>query len=239
MLCVHFSDENYPTRDLVFLGLISLVDPPKETVPGAIAMCRSAGVRVVMVTGDHPLTAAAIARQVGIITGNTREELAKIHGVPPSQISEDQVDAVVIRGSDLDKWTQADWDLALCKPEVVFARTTPSQKLQIVENLQRLGNIVAVTGDGVNECVVSLPFLFSPILLLCRLAHLSLPLCCVLPVSAAQARVTLPQRLCHARSSPDHLAHLSLSVCCGLSESGAKKGRHRRGHGHQRQRRGA
>ena len=104
-----------------------------------------------MVTGDHPLTAAAIARQVGIITGNTREELAKIHGVPPEQISEDQVDAVVVRGSDLDKWTQADWDRALTKPEVVFARTTPSQKLEIVENLQRLGNIVAVTGDGVND----------------------------------------------------------------------------------------
>ena len=135
----------------MFLGLVSLVDPPKETVPGAIAMCRSAGVRVVMVTGDHPLTAAAIARQVGIITTNTKEELAKIRNVPIAQIPEEDAEAVVVRGSDLDKFEVADWDRVLGKPEVVFARTTPSQKLLIVENLQRLGNVVAVTGDGVND----------------------------------------------------------------------------------------
>ena len=120
-------------------------------MPGAIAMCRSAGVRVVMVTGDHPLTAAAIARQVGIITTNTKEELAKIRNVPIEQVPEEDAEAVVVRGSDLDRYEVADWDRVLGKPEVVFARTTPSQKLQIVENLQRLGNVVAVTGDGVND----------------------------------------------------------------------------------------
>lgn len=144
-------EENYPTKDLVFLGLISLIDPPKDSVPGAIAMCRSAGVRVVMVTGDHPLTAAAIARQVGIITTNTKEELAKMRNLPLQDIPEEDVDAIVVKGIELDKWSQADWDRVLSKAEIVFARTTPSQKLQIVENLQRLKNIVAVTGDGVND----------------------------------------------------------------------------------------
>jgi sodium/potassium-transporting ATPase subunit alpha len=128
-----------------------LVDPPKETVPAAIATCRAAGVRVIMVTGDHPLTAAAIARQVGIITTFTREEIAAARNIDPSLVDEEEVDAVVVRGVDLESFTQKDWDRVLSKSEVVFARTTPNQKLEIVQNLQRLKHIVAVTGDGVND----------------------------------------------------------------------------------------
>jgi magnesium-transporting ATPase (P-type) len=113
---------------------------------------------VVQVTGDHPLTAAAIARQVGIITTNTSDELAKIRKVPVSAIPDEEVDAIVIKGSDIpnpksDKEPQniAWWNRVLSKSEIVFARTTPSQKLQIVENFQRLEQIVAATGDGVND----------------------------------------------------------------------------------------
>jgi sodium/potassium-transporting ATPase subunit alpha len=63
-------DENYPTTDLVFLGLSAIMDPPRDTTAGAIAECKSAGIKVFMVTGDHPTTAAAIARQIGLIGSN-------------------------------------------------------------------------------------------------------------------------------------------------------------------------
>ena len=69
--------KNFPTTGLRFLGLMALIDPPREAVPDAVAKCRTAGIRVIMVTGDHPVTAEAIARNVGIISKSTRKELAK------------------------------------------------------------------------------------------------------------------------------------------------------------------
>ncbi|MDT3708463.1 MAG: cation-transporting P-type ATPase [Thiobacillus sp.] len=113
-------------QDLVFLGLAGLQDPPRPEVRGAIEALKSAGIRVLMVTGDHPATAKAIANQVGIDSSS------------------------VARGADLD---QADNTRLseLVKRISVFARITPEHKLRVVRALQDSGEVVAVTGDGVND----------------------------------------------------------------------------------------
>ncbi|MDD3446999.1 MAG: HAD-IC family P-type ATPase, partial [Zavarzinia sp.] len=114
-------------HDLVFLGLVGFIDPPRDEVPEAIAECRSAGIGVKMITGDHSATAAAIARQLGL-----------------------GENATVATGADLD--TVADDALpAFVAPVTVFARTSPEHKLRIVRALQADGAIVAMTGDGVND----------------------------------------------------------------------------------------
>ena len=115
-------------RDLAlgFLGLIGFADPLRATVPAAIAECRSAGIRVVMITGDYPATAREIARQAGLADGR------------------------VISGEELDRLD--DGGLAGLLPEAsVFARITPAQKLRIVSALKDAGEVVAMTGDGVND----------------------------------------------------------------------------------------
>jgi len=96
--------------------------------------------------------AAAIARQVNIfLPGHfTRSELAQLKGVEPEQVDEDEIDAVVVTGPEIDHFTEADWARVLSKDDIVFARTTPQQKLTIVEHLQAMGHVVAATGDGVN-----------------------------------------------------------------------------------------
>lgn len=140
--------------DFVFCGLLSLIDPPRDAVPPAVESCRRAGVGVTMVTGDHPLTAEAIARKCNIITLPTRREVAAEYGVEESEVPFDDpnVEALVITGAMIpDLKTDEDWDKVMDKAELVFARTTPQQKLQIVENFQRRREVVAVTGDGVND----------------------------------------------------------------------------------------
>jgi Ca2+-transporting ATPase len=108
------------------LGLTGLSDPVRDTVPEAVAECRKAGIRVIMVTGDYPATARAIARQVGIDDGNlvTGDELAKL--------------------SDLDL-------AATLRKTNIFSRVMPEQKLRIVHALKAAGEIVSMTGDGVND----------------------------------------------------------------------------------------
>jgi magnesium-transporting ATPase (P-type) len=142
-----------PLDGLVFAGLVSLVDPPKEGVAEAVAKCRAASIRVTMVTGDHPLTAEAIARKVGIVTLPTAREVAATEGLSESDVplTDARVRAVVMPGYALPALAEADWDVVLRKEEVVFARTSPQQKLLIVEHYQRLGHVVAVTGDGTND----------------------------------------------------------------------------------------
>eukprot|EP00475_Leptophrys_vorax_P007358 TRINITY_DN1465_c0_g1_i1.p1 TRINITY_DN1465_c0_g1~~TRINITY_DN1465_c0_g1_i1.p1 ORF type:complete len:1157 (-),score=365.21 TRINITY_DN1465_c0_g1_i1:275-3745(-) len=143
--------EHYPTSDFSFIGLIGIMDPPKDTVKGAIDLCRSASIKVIMVTGDHPLTAKSIARQVGLITMETRDEVAAQMGIKESEVDPRLYDAVVITGEELESMTNDQWNTVLGKKEIVFARTSPTNKLEIVVRAQSIGHIVAVTGDGVND----------------------------------------------------------------------------------------
>jgi len=117
-------------RELCFVGLMTMLDPPRPQVAEAVARCRSAGIRVIVITGDHPLTATAIARQVGIV------------GDSPTVINAEDLAALPEHKLG---------DVLKTEPELVFARATPEAKLQIAEALRAQGNVVAMTGDGVND----------------------------------------------------------------------------------------
>ncbi|TFY58665.1 hypothetical protein EVJ58_g6280 [Rhodofomes roseus] len=145
------NDGNYPSEEYCFCGLISLEDPPKHGVREAIGTLRLAGIKVMMVTGDHPKTAEAIARKINLILGDTKETLSAKAGRPIEEIYEDEVDAVVVHGDDIDGLQGWQWDQIFSKKEIVFARTSPQHKLEIVKHAQALGHIVGVTGDGVND----------------------------------------------------------------------------------------
>uniref|UniRef100_A0A8C5FLA5 Sodium/potassium-transporting ATPase subunit alpha n=1 Tax=Gadus morhua TaxID=8049 RepID=A0A8C5FLA5_GADMO len=145
---------NFPTDNLCFVGIMSMIDPPRAAVPDAVGKCRSAGIKVIMVTGDHPITAKAIAKGVGIISeGNeTVEDIAARLNIPVNEVNPRDAKACVVHGGDLKDLSpeQLD-DILRYHTEIVFARTSPQQKLIIVEGCQRQGAIVAVTGDGVND----------------------------------------------------------------------------------------
>ncbi|KAJ6583163.1 aminophospholipid-transporting P-type ATPase [Mycena vulgaris] len=145
------TDANFPSSDYCFVGLVSLEDPPKHGVREAIGTLRLAGIKVMMVTGDHPKTAEAIARKINLIVDDTRETLAARTGRPIEEIYEDEFNAVVIHGDDIDDLQGWQWDQIFSKEEIVFARTSPKHKLEIVKHAQALGHIVGVTGDGVND----------------------------------------------------------------------------------------
>jgi sodium/potassium-transporting ATPase subunit alpha len=117
-------------HDLIWAGLVGVHDPPRPEVRAALDKCRAAGVRVIMTTGDHPRTALAIARDVGLV-----------HCATPS----------VITGETLRQLSEAGLRRVIDSPEVIFARITADQKLRIVEALMQQGHVVAVTGDGVND----------------------------------------------------------------------------------------
>jgi sodium/potassium-transporting ATPase subunit alpha len=150
---------NFPISNFTLCGLVSLIDPPRVGVPEAVLTCQEAGIKVVMVTGDHPVTARAIARSVNIMTGKTVEELALERGVRVEDILSDDaqkeaVDSVVTAGHNLDLLSERDWQYILSRKYIVFARTLPQQKQDIVARLQSESggrHIVAVTGDGVND----------------------------------------------------------------------------------------
>merc|ERR1740122_284619 len=147
-------EANFPLDNLRFVGLMSLIDPPRAAVPDAVSKCRSAGIKVIMVTGDHPITAKAIAKSVGIISeGNeTVEDIATRLNIPLAEVDPRQAKAAVVHGGELKDLSNDQLDEILVHHnEIVFARTSPQQKLIIVEGCQRMGAIVAVTGDGVND----------------------------------------------------------------------------------------
>jgi P-type Ca2+ transporter type 2C len=136
VLAFAYKEENEISKDdflnnLVYAGMIGFLDPPRLDIKDAIVSCRKAGIKIVMITGDHPMTALNIAKKVGLVEEGEQQ---------------------VINGIDLpnmesltDDWRKKILDTA------VFARTTPKQKLEIVEIFQKAGNIVAMTGDGVND----------------------------------------------------------------------------------------
>ncbi len=121
-------DDGRWEEDLTLAGLVGLEDPPRPEVAEAVAKCRAAGIRVIMVTGDHPRTARAIAREIGLAR-----------------------DPAVMTGDQLRRLSGMQLQLALDAPQLLFARVTADQKLRIVEALQRKRHVVAVTGDGVND----------------------------------------------------------------------------------------
>merc|ERR1712172_326869 len=147
-------EENFPLEGLRFVGLMSMIDPPRAAVPDAVLKCRSAGIKVIMVTGDHPITAKAIARSVGIISDGqeTVEDIAARRNIPVEEVNPREARAAVIHGGEIKDLSEKALDEVLMyHSEIVFARTSPQQKLIIVEGCQRMGAIVAVTGDGVND----------------------------------------------------------------------------------------
>ncbi len=139
---------NFPTSGLSFVGLMGIMDPPRKAVPDAISKCHDAGVKVFMVTGDHPLTGKSIAMQIGLLENNNNIELLEDKTTTGDWST---YDGAVIHGSRIDEITDEQWNMLATKSGVVFARTTPANKLDIVSRCQGMGFIVAVTGDGVND----------------------------------------------------------------------------------------
>jgi Ca2+-transporting ATPase len=130
--CVHCADGDVlPQAGFEAAGLIGFQDPLRDDVRAALQECRGAGVRVVMITGDAPATAQAIARAAGLV-------------------GEETSPATVLTGQQLDALDQSRFEAAVTR-SAVFARVTPAQKLRIVQALQRHGEVVAMTGDGVND----------------------------------------------------------------------------------------
>jgi len=115
-------------RDLVFVGVVGMIDPPRPEAAAAVSIARAAGVRTIMITGDHPRTAARIAESLGVVSGRVTART----------------------GLDLDRLDEAGFR-AVVREHSVFARVAPEHKLRIVDALQADGNVVAMTGDGVND----------------------------------------------------------------------------------------
>jgi len=117
-------------KNLVYLGLVALADPLRPEVPPAIHACHTAGIRVIMITGDYALTAASIGRQIGL---GQKAPLKTFTGAEVSEMDDKRLRAILAEG------------------EAIFARVAPEHKLRIVAQLKQMGEIVAVTGDGVND----------------------------------------------------------------------------------------
>nr|MDO8134153.1 cation-transporting P-type ATPase [Candidatus Njordarchaeum guaymaensis] len=134
-------------KDLVFVGLVGMIDPPRPEAKEAIEKCETAGIKVVMITGDHKLTAVAVAKELGLLhqTHNTTDEKN-----PEKTQSKERRDPLVLTGAELDN--MSDKQLFKIANDVsVYARVSPEHKLRIVKALKAHGHVVAMTGDGVND----------------------------------------------------------------------------------------
>ena len=121
-----YSEEELESN-LIFIGLTGMIDPPRDEAKGANELCRKAGIKTVMITGDHKLTAVAIAKELGIMEGD-----------------------MALTGAELDKLSDEEFD-KIVEEASVYARVSPEHKLRIVRALKKKGHIVAMTGDGVND----------------------------------------------------------------------------------------
>ncbi|KAK6611113.1 Na+/H+/K+ antiporter P-type ATPase [Botrytis cinerea] len=155
-------------KDLTLVGLVGIVDPPRDEILDVVKVLRRAGIRIFMVTGDFKLTAQAIAIECGIITTPSEmiHDVSKLSrngietpkSVSSGVMSEKDVDSkhgdarsITLSGPDLMSLNDNQWDQLCQYDEIVFARTTPEQKLRIVKEFQKRENIVGMTGDGVND----------------------------------------------------------------------------------------
>ncbi|KAL4732705.1 hypothetical protein ACLX1H_001724 [Fusarium chlamydosporum] len=161
-----FSDEitHSAIQDLTIVGMLGIIDPHRPEIPHTVEQCRRAGTRFFMVTGDYALTAAAIARNTGIFS--CQQDPDTIDSLYSGTTSSDEKSkkkprkgdraeiikrSLLLEGANLSRLSQEDWDVVCAYEEIVFARTTPEQKLRIVTELRERDNVVAVTGDGVND----------------------------------------------------------------------------------------
>ncbi|MGQ9550830.1 MAG: cation-translocating P-type ATPase [Candidatus Bathycorpusculaceae bacterium] len=118
-------------KDMIFVGIMGMIDPPREEVKDAINLCRNAGIKVVMVTGDHKLTAIAVAKELNLL-------------------GEDELEGKVLTGGEMDKITDEQLKETV-ENIVIYARVSPEHKMRIVKAWKAKGHIVAMTGDGVND----------------------------------------------------------------------------------------
>lgn len=147
------------TQGLVIVGLVAIADPVRAEIPEAIRILREAGIRFHMVTGDFKLTAQAIATNCGIIThyavddvdALSRQSLSSREKAACSRPDQPSTRSLVVSGADLMELSSEEWDVLCSYEEIVFARTTPEQKLRIVKEFQAREAIVGMTGDGVND----------------------------------------------------------------------------------------
>ncbi len=123
------NDKEALEKDLIFAGLVGMMDPPREEAKEAIAIAKKAGIKVVMITGDHKDTAVAIAREISLVDGK---------------------DIVALTGSDLDNLSDQEFE-NMVNDVSVYARVFPEQKVRIVETLKKMDNVASMTGDGVND----------------------------------------------------------------------------------------
>jgi sodium/potassium-transporting ATPase subunit alpha len=142
--------------DLVIIGVLGILDPPRLETANTVASCRRAGIRFFMVTGDFGLTGAAIARRTGIFTGDKDPDTFNTIVNRRNSSEEDEANgysnqSLLLEGVEIAALGDDDWDVVCQYQEIVFGRTTPNQKLLIVNELKKRGNAVAVTGDGVND----------------------------------------------------------------------------------------
>jgi len=112
-------------KNLVFAGLIAMMDPPREEVATAVEECATAGIKIIMVTGDYGLTAESIARRIGIVKGDNVR---------------------IITGAELDEMSIEALEIELGKPDILFARVSPEHKMKIAKALKEMGHVVAMTG---------------------------------------------------------------------------------------------
>ncbi len=137
------------STDLIFLGLIGIVDPPRPEIPHTVREVRRSGARFHMVTGDFITTAIAIARQCEIVTAS---KVARLSDIPTSTVPDFVApQALAIEGKEISMITQAQWDVICKVPEIVFGRTSPENKLKIVQEHMDRSLVTCVTGDGTND----------------------------------------------------------------------------------------